>query len=142
MLNILKWNLLAGMFVFFLGGCLVSPYGNSGRVIIQGDHTVIDVAFSDHDRELIREYYGYNYKTKQKKLPPGLAKKRNLPPGIQKQLIRNSQLPPGLQYQRLPYDLEKRMSRIPDEYIRIVVDGSFVLFNKQSRVIVDIINDL
>ena len=127
---------------FFLGGCLVNPYGTSGRVIIQDDHTVVDVAFSDHDRELIREHYGYNYKTKQKKLPPGLAKKNKLPPGIQKQLIRNGQLPPGLQYQRLPYDLEKRMSRIPDGYIRIVIDGSFVLFNKQSRVIFDIIHEL
>lgn len=137
-----KWILLTCLLAFFLGGCIASPYGTSGRVVVQDDHGMVDIVFSDYDRELIREHYGYQHKSKHKHLPPGLAKKNKLPPGIRKQLVRNGQLPPGLQYQRLPYDLERRMSRIPDGYIRVVIDGSFVLFNEHSRVIFDIIHEL
>ena len=126
----------------FLGGCLVSPYGTSGRVVVKDDHSKVSISFSDYDRELLREHYGYKHKFKYKKLPPGLAKKNKLPPGIQKQLVRNGQLPPGLSYRRLPSELERRMSHLPDGYIRVMIDESFVLFNKNSRVIFDIIHEL
>ena len=70
----------------FLGGCLVSPYGTSGRVVVHDEHGKVDISFTDYDRELLRDHYGYKQKSKYKKLPPGLAKKNKLPPGIQKQL--------------------------------------------------------
>lgn len=118
-----------------LNGCIVDPDAMSGRVVVEGDHGMVDIAFNDHDRYLIRDYYGG---AKYKGLPPGLAKKGKLPPGIQKQLVRNGQLPPGLQYERFPADLERRLSRLPADYARVIVDGSFVLFNERTRVVFDI----
>lgn len=133
-----KWFLLAGLCFLVLSGC-AGPYGTSGRVVVQDEHGMIDIAFSDHDRALIRDYYGGAYKTKQ--LPPGLAKKGKLPPGIQKQLVRRGQLPPGLEYHRLPHDLERKLSHLPDNYLRVAIGGSFVLFNRHTNVIFDVMHD-
>jgi hypothetical protein len=135
-------QILAICLIIFLSGCLVGPYGTSGRVVVQDDQARVDISFSDHDRDILREHYGYKHQSKYKKMPPGLAKKNKLPPGIQKQLIRNGQLPPGLNYRRLPDELERRMSRLPDGYIRVMIDESFILFNKSTRVIFDVIHDL
>jgi hypothetical protein len=136
-----KWALLICICTAALTGC-VAPYGTSGRVVVHDDHGMIDIAFSDHDRALLREHYGYKHKSKKKGLPPGLAKKDKLPPGLQKQLVRRGELPPGLQYNRLPYELERRLSRIPEGYLRVMIGGSFVLFNEHTRVIFDVIHDL
>ena len=133
---------LTTFLIIFLSGCLVGPYGTSGRVVVEDEHARVDISFSDHDRDILREHYGYKHQSKYKKMPPGLTKKNKLPPGIQKQLIRNGQLPPGLYYKRLPDDLERRMSRLPDGYIRVIIDESFVLFDKSTRVIFDVIHDL
>ncbi|MCK4536498.1 MAG: hypothetical protein KAT93_05765 [Desulfuromonadales bacterium] len=142
MTNTFRWALLTCIFAVVLGGCVNAPYSTSGRVVVQGDHGMIDIAFSDHDRELLREHYGYKHKSKHKHLPPGLAKKDKLPPGLQKQLVRRGELPPGLQYRRLPNELDRRLSRIPDGYLRAMIGGSFVLFNENTRVIFDVIHDL
>lgn len=135
------WVLLTCVLAFCLGGCIHGPYSSTGRVVIQDDHALIDIVFSDHDRALIREHYGFKHKAKHKPLPPGLAKKNKLPPGIQRQLTRQSKLPAGLQHQRLPRELERQLSHIPDGYIRIMVGGIFVLFNEHTRVIFDIIHE-
>lgn len=141
MLHCSKWLLLICV-AFFIGGCVNSPYGTSGRVVVEDEHGMIDIVFSDHDRALLREHYRYQHQAQHKRLPPGLAKKNKLPPGIQKQLVRHAQLPPGLQYQRLPYELERRMSRLPDGYLRILIGGSIVLFNERTRLIFDVMHDL
>ncbi len=135
-----KWLLLASLCLLVLGGC-TGPYGTSGRVVVQDDHGLIDIAFSDQDRAFIRDYYGGIYKTKQKQLPPGLAKKSQLPPGLQKQLVRRGQLPPGLEYRRLPHDLERKLTHLPEDYLRVAIGGSFVLFNRHTNVIFDVIHD-
>lgn len=125
--------------IISLVGCVYGPYSTSGRVVLQDDHGMVDIAFSDHDREIIHDYYTHSYKKKRKGLPPGLAKKGKLPPGLQKQLVRRGQLPPGLEYRSLPYDLERRLSHIPSGYARVMIEGSFVLFNKRTNVIFDVI---
>lgn len=127
----------ASVLALILSGCMVDQNAMSGRVVVEGDQGMVDITFNEHDRYLIRDYYGG---TKYKRLPPGLAKKGKLPPGIQKQLVRRGQLPPGLQYERFPSDLERRLSRLPDDYARIIVDGNFVLFNERTRVIFDIMD--
>ena len=141
MINASKMTMLTCFFFFILTGCVSGPNSTSGRVIVQDDHGMIDISFNNHDREVIREYYGSTYK-KEKHLPPGLAKKDKLPPGLQKQLVKRGQLPPGLQYARLPNDLERQLSHIPDDYLRVEIDGNFVLFNRQTNVIFDVIHDL
>lgn len=131
------------IFIFPITGCVYGPDKTSGRVVVQGDHGVVDLSFGDRDREIIHDYYyGQTHKKQKKGVPPGLAKKGGLPPGLQKQLVKRGQLPPGLQYQSLPHDLEKRLSRIPDDYARVMIEGSFVLFDKRTNVIFDVINDL
>ena len=70
-----------------------------------------------------------------------LAKKGKIPPGHQKQLVRQGHFPPGLDYQHLPTNLELRLSTLPEGYVRVMVDGSFVLFNENTRVIFDIIHE-
>ena len=135
--------LLICICIFPLIGCVYGPDNTSGRVVLQDDHGMVDIAFSDRDREIIDDYYyGHTYKKKKKGLPPGLAKKGKLPPGLQKQLVRRGQLPPGLQYRSLPYDLEGRLSHIPGDYARVMIEGSFILFNKRTNVIFDVIHDL
>lgn len=140
--NVYRLAILFYLCAFSLAGCAPVPNSTSGRVVVQDDHGMIDIVFSDHDREVIRKYYGDAFKSKHKSLPPGLAKKDKLPPGLEKQLVRRGQLPPGLQYDRFPSDLERQLSQIPDDYLRVVIDGSFVLFNRKTNVIFDVMHDL
>jgi hypothetical protein len=104
----------------------------SGRVAIQGQDAQVAVSFGSRDRALIEEYYG---KTR-KKLPPGLAKRKgSLPPGLAKR----DTLPPGLQRDPLPSELEARLSTLPSGYVRVRVGGDVVLLDGRTRVVVDVI---
>ena len=132
MIKASRLTLLTCIFAFALVGCVYGPHGPSGRVVVQGDHGMIDIAFSDHDREAIRDYYGDKKKKKKK------SKKKHMPPGLAKK----GKLPPGLQYRHFPKDLERRLSHIPNDYLRVMIGGGFVLFNKRTQVIFDVMNDL
>lgn len=99
----------------------------------------IEIRFSNYDRELINQYYSYG---KQKGLPPGLAKKGKLPPGLQKQIVRNGQLPPGLQAKYLPYELERRLPRLSQNYVRLRVGTEIVLMDIPTKIILDVIKDI
>ena len=140
MTKISVWVFLIGL-VIISSGCANTTYSTSGRVVMQDDHSVIDIAFSDHDRMLIHEYFSAKSHPKHKHLPPGLAKKGKIPPGHQKQLVRQGHLPPGLDYQHLPANLELRLSTLPEGYVRVMVDGNFILLNENTRVIFDIIHE-
>jgi hypothetical protein len=125
--------ILATLVLLMLGGC-ASYTATSGQVVIRDDDTSIDVRIGDHDRVLIRDYY----KTAKhnKGLPPGLAKRGgNLPPGLAKR----DKLPPGLQGEPLPYDLEKQLTRLPSSYVRIRVGEDIVLMDGNTRVMVDVV---
>lgn len=117
-----------------LGGC--ASYGaTSGRVVIKDDTGMIDVRFSDHDRALIHDYYGKPGKHRNG-LPPGLAKRHgNLPPGLAKR----DKLPPGLQGEPLPHDLDQRLSRLQSSYVRVRIGQDIVLMDGKTRVIFDVI---
>jgi hypothetical protein len=98
-----------------LGGCETHPY--YGDVRVHDRNYDVRVVFSDQDRALIRDYYRVNYRN----LPPGLAKKGKLPPGHAMKLYRTQSVPPGLDWRYLPENLERRLSRLPDDYVRIIV---------------------
>ena len=119
-----------------LPGCETSP--TYGDVRVHGRDYDVRVVFSDHDRALIRDYYRGHYKN----LPPGLAKKGKIPPGHAKKLYRNQAIPPGLEWQNLPDDLERRLSRLPDGHVRITVGADVGIMNVRTRVILDLIEDL
>ena len=123
--------LLSALAVVALGGCATHAM-TSGRVVIQDENATVDVAINNHDRTVIRDYYA---NSKKKGLPPGLAKRNGgLPPGLAKR----DKLPPGLQSAPLPYDLEGRLTRLPESYVRLRIGRDIVLMDKRTRVVFDV----
>jgi hypothetical protein len=103
-----------------------------------GRRTMINIAFSNHDRDIIHDYY---YGGEGRGLPPGLAKRGgNLPPGLQKQLMRNGSLPPGLQKrcQPFPVELERRLPPLPPDYARVSIGANILIVNRKTNVIADV----
>jgi hypothetical protein len=122
----------AAVLAVILGGCAVHG-ATSGRFVIKDDSRVVDVRFSNYDRDVIERYF---ISSKRKGLPPGLAKRGgNLPPG----LARRDRLPPGLQAEPLPHDLEAKLSGLPEGYIRVRIGGDVVLLDRSTRVVFDVI---
>ena len=126
--------LLFALTAVLLGGC-ASYASTSGRVVIKDDDSVVDIRISDHDRDLIEHYYKKSHKNK-KGLPPGLAKRNgHLPPGLAKR----DKLPPGLQGEPLPHDLEGKLTRLPSSYVRVRIGQDIVLMDHNTHVIFDVI---
>lgn len=155
-----------------LAGCVATPERTSGQVVVHDENTHAAVSvnsgdrdrrtddrryreqerhvhpqFSDADRRYINDYYGKargngNGKKNGKGLPPGLAKREQLPPGLQKQVMRNGKLPPGLEGHPLPHDLERELGPLPKGYMRLQVGTDLVILDSNTRVTVDVIKDL
>ena len=91
--------------------------------------------YKDHDRD-IRGWYHAHYNH----LPPGLAKRDRLPPGLERQLIVNGTLPPGLRgrMQPCPRELEVMLPPPPPNYVHVFVGGNLVLYNRASFQIADV----
>jgi hypothetical protein len=109
-----------------------------GRDYDHGGRTMVNIAYSNHDREIIHEYY---YGDGHRGLPPGLAKRGgDLPPGLQKQLMRNGTLPPGLQKrcQPFPVELERRLPALPPDYSRVSIGANILIVNRKTNVIADV----
>ena len=103
----------------------------SGRVAIREDRGALH--FSERDRAIIVEYFRAH---PSKKTPPALAKREKLPPGLGKR----ETLPPGLQGWSLPRDLESRLTALPTTQVRILLGHDVVLIQRDSRVVLDILN--
>jgi hypothetical protein len=126
------------VFVFMaglmLGGCATYS-ATSGQVVIRDDSGVVNVRIDSRDRAVIESFYKNNSR-RQKGMPPGLAKRNgNLPPGLAKR----DELPPGLQGEPLPYELEKELRKFPSTYVRLRVGRDIVLMDRKSRVIFDVV---
>ena len=101
----------------------------------------VRIVFSSRERDIIRDYYQDQYSN----LPPGLAKRGgNLPPGLQKHLERDGTLPPGLQkrVQPFPYELERRLPRLPSEYRRVTLGVDILIVDRRTQRIMDIVRDI
>jgi hypothetical protein len=121
-----------------LAACQTAPH-TSGRVTVHGKDASATIVFNDYDRRYIRDYYSRYHKYYRKKgLPPGLAKRRVLPPGLAKR----DRLPPGLEGHYLPYELDRRLSPLPPNYVRLKIGKDIVLMDARTRVIFDIILDV
>lgn len=149
-----------------ISGCQVRPAVHArGSVVIHDGPATVAVVFSDRERRHVHDYYrerererdhdrydeyeerdyrkGKKYKkgkkgNGRKGLPPGLAKRDHLPPGLAKR----DRLPPGLRTQRLPRDLERRLSPLPSGVIRVRIGTELVLMNERTRVVLDVIKDI
>lgn len=120
-----------------LGACESHP-PQHGEVVIRDRDTSVHVVFSDRDRVIIREWYD----ERRRALPPGLAKKGMVPPGHAKRWGPRDTLPPGLAWRELPPELERRLSRLPEGYIRVIVGSDIVLMDRRTRVILDVLYDI
>src|SRR5262249_17552337 len=90
--------------------------------------------YADRDRD-IRDWYRAHYDH----LPPGLAKRDRLPPGLERQLVVNGTLPPGLQkkVQPCPRELEVMLPPPPPNYVHVVIGGDLVMYNRATLQIGD-----
>ena len=123
-------HLLVVLAMLMLSGC-ATQVATSGRVVIKDDTRVVDIRIDDRDRAHINDYY-----RGKKGLPPGLAKRGgNLPPGLAKR----DRLPHGLEGDTLPYELERKLAKLPSPYVRIRVGQDIVLMNRNTRVIFDVV---
>lgn len=118
-------------------GCASGPKVESGSIGVEGKDVKAVLVFSDSDRGKILHYYEKGKKSKE--LPPGLAKKQELPPGLQQHIEKYGTLPPGLEGRRLPGDLERTLSTLPEGYVRLKVGGDVVLMDEKTRVVFDVI---
>jgi hypothetical protein len=125
--------------------CAEVPASTHGfaQMVLHDGGTRVAVTLSDTDRRAIRDYYaaravpargrhGHN--------PHGTA--QALPPGIRKQIARGKGLPPGLDRQPLPADLERHLSPLPDGYVRLRIGTDVVLFDTRGQVVLDLVRDL
>lgn len=123
--------ILALLFAAGVVGCATHA-ATSGRVVLQDGNSQVAVSFNERDRALIHDYYGKH----KKKMPPGLAKRQGkLPPGLAKR----ETLPPGLQREQLPVDLERQLTPLPSGYVRVRVNHDIVLMDNRTRVVVDVV---
>lgn len=118
-----------------LAGCASDRYRPQGGKAVRSDGAQVTIVFSDHERAEIRRYFAHQ-------LPPGLAKRNQLPPGLSKQLATRGTLPPGLSGDRLPADLERRLSQLPEGYVRLRVATDVLLLDARTRVILDTVRDI
>lgn len=119
-----------------LTGCETYPY--RGEVRVHDRDAAVRVVFTDSDRRIIRDYYRVDYRS----LPPGLAKKGKAPPGHAHRFRVNQPLPPDAGWYYLPYNVERQLSRLPHDYVRITFGGDVAIMNVRTRIIVDLIEDI
>jgi hypothetical protein len=91
--------------------------------------------YSDRDRDL-RGWYHDHYRH----LPPGLAERDQLPPGLERQLIVNGTLPPGLRgrMQPCPREVEVMLPPPPPNFVHVVIGGNLVLYNRANFQVADV----
>lgn len=128
--------LLATALAPALIGCETGP--RYGEVAVRDPHYSVRVVFTDHDRRLIGDYYAPRYRS----LPPGQAKRDRLPPGHAWRARPNQPINDDARWRYLPYELEQRLTRLPPEYVRVVVGTDVVIMNVRTRVVVDILEDI
>ncbi|HMM47957.1 MAG TPA: hypothetical protein PKC12_08250 [Thiobacillaceae bacterium] len=120
------------------------PIGLSGCHAYQADVRMHDrdydarIVFSDHDRAIIHDYYRTHYRG----LPPGLAKKGKVPPGHAYKMQRHRSIPADVRWERLPGDVERRLSRLPSGYARVAIGADVAIMNTRTRVVVDLLENL
>ncbi|MDP1962660.1 MAG: DUF1236 domain-containing protein [Reyranella sp.] len=111
----------------------------SGTVVQTPNRVVV----TNRDRTTVYTYYRTEFVSGN--CPPGLAKKNNgcLPPGQAKKLWGVGQpLPPTVVYYPLPQPLVLQLAPPPMGYEYVRVDDDVVLFNRDTRLVMEIITNL
>jgi Ni/Co efflux regulator RcnB len=92
-----------------------------------------------HYKDRDGDIHGW-YRAHYRQLPPGLAKRDRLPPGLERQLIVNGTLPPGLRsrMQPCPQELEVMLPPPDPGYRHVFIGGNLVLVNRVSFQVADV----
>jgi Ni/Co efflux regulator RcnB len=98
--------------------------------------------FSDEHRQVVREYYGEQFRTG--RCPPGLAKKNNgcMPPGQAKKWRVGRPLPRDVVYYDVPPALVVQIGRPPSGYRYVRVAGDILMIAIGTGMVMDAIQDL
>ena len=122
-------RVLTILFVTVLSSGCVMQALTSGRVQVRDERASAETGFSSRDRSLVEDYYR---KTRSdRKTPSGQ---------VQPGLARHSVLPSGAEGQRLPRDLESRLTVLPATFARLVVGHDVVLIERDTRRVLDILS--
>jgi Ni/Co efflux regulator RcnB len=99
--------------------------------------------FRDHDHDVVRTYYGKAFH-KDKRCPPGLAKKHNgcRPPGQAKQWKYGYPLPRDVIFYDLPRQLVIELPAPPTGYRYVRVAADVLLIAIGTGMVIDAIQDL
>ncbi len=99
--------------------------------------------FTDHQRDIIHNYYASQYR-KGKKCPPGLAKKQNgcMPPGQAKKWAIGKPLPQSVVYYNLPRSVLAELGPPPPNHKYVRVAQDVLLLATGTRTVVDAIDNL
>ena len=116
-----------------LVGCEIYP--RHADVRVHDRNYDVRVVFSDSDRLIIRDYYRTDYR----RLPPGQAKHGRVPPGHAYRMRRHYGVPPDVSWDYLPATIERRLSRLPDGYVRIVIGADVAILHTRTRMVVDLL---
>ncbi len=146
----MRYRLPFVLLVFFLLASLISPNlisAKGGKGKSKDAHekgagvaVTIDVrVFGESQEATIRAWF--SNKKNLEGLPPGLAKRERLPAGLERQLMENGSMPPGLEKRvhLFPLDLERLLPELPTGVIRVVIGVDILLLDKTSNTILDIV---
>lgn len=101
------------------------------------------IVLTDHEREVIREYYRDDAAPAAKPLNKGMKKRlekgKGLPPGWQKKLARGSAVPADVWawHEPLPRDVLSRLPPQPDGVITVRIDSKIVRVVAATHVLLD-----
>lgn len=120
-----------------------------------GSQNLLGTVFSAVEQQVIDRYFGgaapppatsekakNRGKNKNKKMPPGVAKRDSLPPGLQKRLEKHGALPPGLAKRGLPADLEHQLPPARQGTERVIAGNDVVLIETATGMVLDILRDV
>ena len=101
-----------------------------------------DAFFGASQRDIIRDYYGDQFKAGH--CPPGLAKKNNgcLPPGQAKKWHVGHRLPGDVIYHDLPHDLLRRLGHNDPAYKLIRAGSDILKIGVGTGIVVEAVEDL
>ncbi|SFF43453.1 hypothetical protein SAMN04488120_10489 [Fontimonas thermophila] len=103
----------------------------------------VRIVLTDHERDIIREYYRQLPAPPAKPLNKGMQKRlekgKSLPPGWQKKLVRGAVIPADIWawHEPLPHDVLVRLPPQPEGVITVRIDSQIVRVIAATHVLLD-----
>ncbi len=132
-----KFLLVSGLVsCCMLSGCIAQAL-TSGRVEFSDDSAAATPHFSARDRQLIRDYYSAGGRSRVSD-----AEERSRRGQSGDALERGEKIRAGAAERSLPSELESRLTPLSEPYRRAVIGSNLVLFNRRTRIVVDIVRGI